>query len=402
MTSDTATLTVMAVNDAPTAAAPATHYAATEQTSLIISGTGLHVADIDGNGGTETVTLSVGVGILDVDLGGNDVSVTGDGTSSVTITGLVDYIEALLSGANSGTISYTANVDNPSASTNLMLSVNDHGNSGSGGSHTATATATIDITPVNDAPVTTDDLASIIGKTGSISGHLLANDTDAEHNTLSVSAVVNGVAASGHITVDGTYGEVVIDQATGDYTYTLGATSAQAAAVAALGHNVTVQDDFTYTASDGTLGGDGHLKVSVTGVSEAPVLSATLNFVFQQSGRDGATLVGTDEKDVIFATGGNDTLTGNAKADQFVFAPEYSPSADIITNFAVGEDHIDLRAFSEVNSDNIDAWLDRHKSEIGANGVDTLITLDTHDTITLKGVTAASLHVSDFIVSPHH
>ena len=379
VTSDTATLTVTAVNDAPTAAAPATHYAATEQTSLIISGTGLHVADIDGNGGTETVTLSVGVGILDVDLGGNDVSVTGDGTSSVTITGLVDYIEALLSGANSGTISYTANVDNPSASTNLMLSVNDHGNSGSGGSHTATATATIDITPVNDAPVTTDDLASIIGKTGSISGHLLANDTDAEHNTLSVSAVVNGVAASGHITVDGTYGEVVIDQATGDYTYTLGATSAQAAAVAALGHNVTVQDDFTYTASDGTLGGDGHLKVSVTGVSEAPVLSATLNFVFQQSGGDGATLVGTAEKDVIFATGGNDTLTGNAKADQFVFAPESQPERRYnYRTSAVGEDHIDLRAFSEfVNSDNINAWLDRHKSEIDANGVDTLITLDT-------------------------
>ena len=203
-----------------------------------------------------------------------------------------------------------------------------------------------------------------------------------------------------------------IDQATGDYTYTLGATSAQAAAVAALGHHVTVQDDFTYTASDGTLGGEGHLKVSVTGVGEAPVLSAEnirveengdaavtttvfdiklsdddqasdvtitasalhgtlspvdvgnvseinaqfangiiytptdyngdtklndivtvtatdangqsdiLNFVFQQSGWDGATLVGTDEKDVIFATEGNDTLTGGASADQFVFAPE--------------------------------------------------------------------------------
>ena len=169
VTSDTATLTVTSVNDAPTAAAPATHYAATEQTPLVISGTGLHVADIDGNGGTETVTLSVGEGILDVDLGGNVVSVTGNGTSSVTITGLVDYIEALLSGDNSGTISYTANSDNPSASTDLTLSVNDDGNSGSGGSQTATATATIDITPVNDAPVTIDDVASITGNTGSIS-----------------------------------------------------------------------------------------------------------------------------------------------------------------------------------------------------------------------------------------
>lgn len=495
VTSDTATLTVTAVNDAPTAAAPATHYVATEQAPLVISGTGLHVADIDGNGGTETVTLSVGQGILDVALGGNDVSVTGNGTSSVTITGLVDYIEALLSGDNSGTISYTANSDNPSASTGLTLSVNDAGNSGSNGSQTATATATIDITPINDAPVATDDVASITGNTGSITGHLLANDTDAEHDTLSVLNVVNGVAASGHITVDGTYGRVVIDQATGDYTYTLGATSAQAAAVAALDHGVTVQDDFTYTASDGALGSDGHLKVNVTGVDGALVLSAesirveanddaavtttvfdinlsnddqasdvtittsavygtlspvsagnvseinaqfangiiytptdyngdtevsdivtviatdanghsdTLNFVFQQSGSNGAALEGTDEKDVIFATGGNDTLTGNAKADQFVFAPasQYDdPSADEITDFTQGEDHIDLRAFSEVDSSTIETWLSAHATASPTDAADTRITLDHGDIITLKGVAVSSLHASDFIVSPHH
>ena len=495
VTSNTATLTVTSVNDAPSAAAPATHYAATEQTPLVISGTGLHVADIDGNGGIETVTLSVGEGILDVDLGGNVVSVTGDGTSSVTITGLIDYIEALLAGNNSGKISYSANLDDPRASTNLTLSVNDAGNSGSGGSQTATATATIVITPVNDAPVTTDDVASIPGNTGSISGHLLANDTDAEQNTLSVSNVVNGVAASGHITVDGTYGRVVIAQATGDYTYTLGVTSAQAAAVAALGHNVTVQDDFTYTASDGTLGDEGHLKVSVTGVGDAPVLSAEsirveengdaavtttvfdiklsdddqasdvtitasalhgtlspvnvgnvsqintqfangiiytptdyngdtelndivtvtakdangqsgiLNFVFQQSGGDGAMLVGTAEKDVIFATGGNDTLTGGASADQFVFAPKSQyddPSADKITDFTQGEDHIDLRAFAQfVDAENITAWL-ANPDHVTTSGGDKLITLDTGDTITLKGLAAASLHASDFIVSPHH
>jgi VCBS repeat-containing protein len=494
VTSNTATLTVTAVNDAPTATAPPTHYAATEQTPLTISGTGLHVADVDANGGTETVTLSVGQGILNVNKGSNPVSIAGNGTSSVTITGLLDYIEALLSGSNLGTISYTANSDNPSASTGLTLSVNDNGHTGAGGSQTATATATIDIAPINDAPVTTDDVASITGNTGSISGHLLANDTDAEHDTLFVSNVVNGVAASGHITVDGTYGRVVIDQVTGDYTYTLGATSAQAAAVAALGHDVTVQDDFTYTASDGTLGGEGHLKVSVTGVGEAPVLSAgsirveenggavptttvfdiklsdddpasdmtvtasalhgtlssvdagniseinaqfangiiytptnyngdthlndivtvtatdangqsdTLNFVFQQSGWNGAALVGTDEKDVIFATEGNDTLTGGAGADQFVFAPESEcdPSADEITDFKQGEDHIDLRAFAQfVNAENITGWLADPDHVTTTIGGDKLITLGTGDTITLKGLAAASLLASDFIVSPH-
>jgi Ca2+-binding RTX toxin-like protein len=97
------------------------------------------------------------------------------------------------------------------------------------------------------------------------------------------------------------------------------------------------------------------------------------------------------------------TLAGRAGADQFVFTPEYQydPSADEIMDFAVGEDHIDLRAFSEVHSDNINTWLDSQKSKAGANDADTLITLDSGDTITLKGVAVASLHASDFIVSPH-
>ena len=130
-----------------------------------------------------------------------------------------------------------------------------------------------------------------------------------------------------------------------------------------------------------------------------------MNFVFQQSGWNGATLVGTDGKDVIFATGGNDTLTGNANADQFVFAPASQcddPSADEITDFTQGEDHIDLRAFAQfVNAENVTGWLE-NSAHVKTRGDDKLITLDTGDTITLKGLAAASLHASDFIVSPHH
>ena len=44
-------------------------------------------------------------------------------------------------------------------------------------------------------------------------------------------------------------------------------------------------------------------------------------------------------------------------------------------------------------------WLDTHAATSGA---DSLITLNNNNTITLKGVALASLHASDFIVSPHH
>jgi VCBS repeat-containing protein len=344
-------------------------------------------------------------------------------------------------------------------------------------------TFTVNVTGANDAPVAQDDVAAITGNTGNVTGHLLANDSDAELASLSVSNVVDGVPSSGHFTVDGIYGELVVDTATGDYTYTLGATSTQAAAVAALGDNVAAYDDFTYTASDGTLGAEGNLKVTVTGVNDAPLIhteaitisedengvktlhglivtdadanevetfnvstevdsqnavvtpsslsntlaminsilsggvtydpdenapdadmvtltvtdgngqSDTVNFIFSSAVEGPISLVGTEEKDVIFATGNDDTLTGLAGADQFVFLPQENPSADTITDFTTGQDHIDLRAFSEVNSANIDTWLGTHAA---ASGDDTLITLDGGDTIRVKDV--ATLHVNDFIV----
>ena len=60
---------------------------------------------------------------------------------------------------------------------------------------------------------------------------------------------------------------------------------------------------------------------------------------------------------------------------------------------------INLRAFSFVDSSNIGTWLGTHAATSGA---DTLISLNNGDSITLKNVALASLHASDFIVSPHH
>jgi Ca2+-binding RTX toxin-like protein len=113
------------------------------------------------------------------------------------------------------------------------------------------------------------------------------------------------------------------------------------------------------------------------------------------------TLAGTSGKDVIFATGFDDTLTGGASADQFVFAPGQNPSADTITDFTPGQDRIDLRLFSEVGSDNINGWLATHAVQSSTNPADVLITLG-NEALTLKNVAVNSLHVSDFIVSPHH
>jgi hypothetical protein len=131
--------------------------------------------------------------------------------------------------------------------------------------------------------------------------------------------------------------------------------------------------------------------------------SDTVHFVFNETGPLGnsnqVTLTGGGGKDIIIATAYDDQIDGGAGADQFVFAPSNTTNQDTITNFKSGEDHLDIRAFLTVDSANIDQWLSSHAVRQGES--DTLLELDDHDSVLLKGVQISNLHVSDFIVSPH-
>ena len=153
--SDTATINIGAVNDAPTATITPATYAATEQTSLTLHGTGLSIADVDAGSASVTATLSVVSGTLTVTAGTTGAAVSGSGTNSVTLTGTLTQINNLLAGNLGATASYIINSDTPPASDTLTLSVNDGGNSGSGGAQSGSDTATINIGAVNDAPVNT-------------------------------------------------------------------------------------------------------------------------------------------------------------------------------------------------------------------------------------------------------
>jgi len=114
----------------------------------------------------------------------------------------------------------------------------------------------------------------------------------------------------------------------------------------------------------------------------------TVNFIFNQDGT--GPLTGTSGKDVIFATGYDDTLTGGGAADQFVFAPQDTINSDTITDFDVARDKIDVRQFGNINS-----WTNIPAVQ---QGNDTLITLDGNTNVLLKNVVATTLHASDFIV----
>jgi Ca2+-binding RTX toxin-like protein len=117
-----------------------------------------------------------------------------------------------------------------------------------------------------------------------------------------------------------------------------------------------------------------------------------VNFIFSQGGSgSNVTLQGTSGKDVIFASGNADVLTGGAGQDQFVFKPISSGTVQhTITDFETGIDTLDVRQFSNITQASIPTAIQQ--------GNDTLITLDAHDTLLLKNVVASSVHTSDYIV----
>ncbi len=160
--SDTETVQfgVTPVNDAPVATVPAGPFPATEQQNFNLHGKGLSVSDVDAGNDRISVTLSVTHGVITVVRGNSGIDngdVSGSGTSSVTIQGSTSEINNLLGGLGTGTVVFNANSDNPPPGATLTLLVNDTGDNGSGGPQTDSKTVAINITPVNDAPSSTND-----------------------------------------------------------------------------------------------------------------------------------------------------------------------------------------------------------------------------------------------------
>lgn len=152
-------------NDAPIVAAPADALAATEQTPLDLHNKGFSVTEADEQGAIARATLSVGEGTIAVNAGDSGVSIVAatNNSASVTLTGTIAQINALLTGVGTGTIVYTNSSDAPAASTTVTVTVNDQGSSGVDPGRTGddmseegSASQTIEIAGVNDDPAITN------------------------------------------------------------------------------------------------------------------------------------------------------------------------------------------------------------------------------------------------------
>jgi hypothetical protein len=99
-------------------------------------------------------------------------------------------------------------------------------------------------------------------------------------------------------------------------------------------------------------------------------------------------LLGGAGDDILNGKAGNDVLFGQAGADRFVF--EHGTGGDVIGDFQVGIDKIDLTAIGY-------SWA-QVQNAMHENGGTTAIDLGGGDLVVLNGIAASSLQASDFIL----
>jgi len=209
------------VNEAPVVGAPGSALAVNEQTALAIQGTGFTVSDVDeaDAGATARLSVSDAAGTLTVVVGDSGVTLdSGDGTGTVELSGTIAQLDALLTGAGSGTIVYQNTSDTPNATDTLTVMVNDLGNTGTDPGLTGNATSEegtnnvlINLTAINDTPtVAAQPFQVTEGRSNGTSlGSIIANDPDGQPVTFEVT----GGTGQNIFAVDANTGEITVADA---------------------------------------------------------------------------------------------------------------------------------------------------------------------------------------------
>jgi VCBS repeat-containing protein len=178
---------------------------------------------------------------------------------------------------NANTRTFSGTPDDPNNGTiSIKVTAKDTNNA------SANTTFNLTVTPVNDAPVAGDDSASANQNTPLtlLAADLLANDTDVDSSTLSITAVSNAV--NGTVSLNNS-GNVVFTPNAG----------------------FTGNGSFNYTLSDGNGGTDVATVTVAVGVN----LNGTNN---------NDNLNGTSGNDIINGLNAQDTISGNAGDDCLV------------------------------------------------------------------------------------
>lgn len=145
--SQTFTINVTAVNDAPTLTVPAAQVVDEDNTVNIA---GISVADVDAGTGSIRATLTVASGRIGLgSTNGLTFTAGGNNTGNMVFTGTLENVNAALNN-----LTYQGNANFSGADT-LTVSISDQGNTGSGPIGVDTDTIAITVNAINDAPIVT-------------------------------------------------------------------------------------------------------------------------------------------------------------------------------------------------------------------------------------------------------
>ncbi|MBW3760203.1 retention module-containing protein [Aeromonas jandaei] len=288
---------VSPVNDAPINVLPTAPQVAQEDQPFVIHG--LQVKDVDAGSGPIKITLSVEHGTLTLPTG-SGVTVVGNGTGSLVLTGTLADLNALLSGG----VTYQGNSDFYGNDA-LTMVTNDQGNTGSGGALSDTDVLPIEVQPVNDAPENILPTAPLVAEEDMpyrIDG-LQVKDVDAGNSPIEVRLSV------GHGTLTLAAGSGVT--VTGSGTGSLVLSGSLAAINALLAGGVTYQgtqdfngqdqltmvtNDLGNTGSGGALSDTDVVPIEVLPVNDAPVNQLPGSMTVKEDGS--LSLSGISVKDV--------------------------------------------------------------------------------------------------------
>ncbi|MHA6194443.1 DUF4347 domain-containing protein [Pseudomonas wadenswilerensis] len=313
------TLDITPVNDAPTISGPVS-INVTEDVAKSMAG--ITFGDVDSGTGSVRVIFSVanGNGTFTA-TASSGVTVTNNGTNSITLEGTVADINTLVS---NGRLTYLGALNATGVKT-MSISINDNGNTGSGGALQVNANISLVIAAVNDAPVNNLPAAQTVFQDGSLvfnsaNGNLITiTDVDAGGNTVKLTLTsVNGQMTLGSIvglsfsTGDGTNDTSMV------FTGTLAAINAALNGLTftpLAGYNGT--GSITFESDDQGYSGSGGVKTDtdVLAITIAPI-NPKVTGVVAAPGSDGPHKVGDtidivvqfDNNVIVDQTSGSPTL----------------------------------------------------------------------------------------------
>ena len=276
--SATFTLTVTEVNDAPVAVADTATVA--EGGSVDVAVTTLLANDTDAEGSTLSITAVGGAvnGTAALSEDKSEVTYTHDGSETT-----------------SGSFTYTV----------------------SDGTATATGSVAVTVTAVNDAPTPVTDTATV-AEGGSVEiavATLLANDTDPESSTLSITAVggaVNGAVALSEDKSKVTYTHDGSETTSGSFTYTVSDSTATGTGTVVV--TVTAVNDAPTAVSDAaTVAEGGEVDVAVTSLlsNDTDAEGSTLSITAVGGAVNGTVALSEDKSKVTYTHDGGETTTGS-------------------------------------------------------------------------------------------